>query len=130
MVIILCIDAFPNSIRTAYVIRNKPDNVREYICSVKYYISKDTIFVNHKFGFFGIMYKINKNTDNINLIQKSIPFCRKKNNWYFLILDKEKLRKPINSKIHKIYFGNYAESKNERFTADAVLHKFPISIIK
>lgn len=70
---------------------------RTRVCTVKYYVHKDTLFTDKKFKHIAFIFSENK-TNKMILMQESLFFSQDpKNGWYFTVLDKNKVTQPEHS---------------------------------
>ena len=80
---------------------NKNTHRYETLCSVHYYMSGDTVFVDKQYSFLGVQFSDNATREIVQ--EKAFLFSKKSNMWY-AVIDKEKAKHIGNSYVSAIVF--------------------------
>ena len=94
--------ASPSEVSTVDAVRfNKNTHRYETLCSVHYYMSGDTVFVDKQYSFLGVQFSDNATKGIVQ--EKAFLFSKKGNLWY-TVIDKEKAKHIGNSYVSAIVF--------------------------
>ena len=94
--------ASPSEVSTVDAVRfNKNTHRYETLCSVHYYMSGDTVFVDKQYSFLGVQFSDNATRKIVQ--EKAFLFSKKGSMWY-AVIDKEKAKHIGNSHVSAIVF--------------------------
>ena len=94
--------AYPSEVSTVDAVRfNKNTHRYETLCSVHYYMSGDTVFVDKQYSFLGVQFSDNATRKIVQ--EKAFLFSKKGNMWYAVIA-KDKAKHIGNSYVSAIVF--------------------------
>ena len=94
--------ASPSEVSTVDAVRfNKNTHRYETLCSVHYYMSGDTVFVDKQYSFLGVQFSDNATREIVQ--EKAFLFSKKGNMWY-AVIGKEKAKCIGNSYVSAIVF--------------------------
>ena len=92
----------PSEVSTVDAVRfNKSTHKYETLCSVHYYMSGDTVFVDKRYSFLGIQFSDNVTREIVQ--EKAFLFSKKGSMWY-AVITKEKAKHIGNSYVSAIVF--------------------------
>ena len=92
----------PYEVSTVDVVRfNKSTHKYETLCSVHYYMSGDTVFVDKQYSFLGIQFSDNTTR---KIVQEKALLIRKKGNVWYAVIDNDKAKHIGNSYVSAIVF--------------------------
>ena len=92
----------PSEVSTVDAVRfNKSTHKYETLCSVHYYMSGDTVFVDKQYSFLGIQFSDNTTR---KIVQEKALLFRKKGNVWYAVIDNDKAKHIGNSYVSAIVF--------------------------
>ena len=94
--------ASPSEVATVDAVRfNKNTHRYETLCSVHYYMSGDTVFVDKQYSFLGVQFSDNTTRE---IVQEKPFLFKKKGNLWYAVIDKDKAKHIGNSYVSAIVF--------------------------
>ena len=104
--------ASPSEVATVDAVRfNKNTHRYETLCSVHYYMSGDTVFVDKQYSFLGVQFSDNATKGIVQ--EKAFLFSKKGNLWYTVIA-KDKARHIGNSYVSAIVFRDCRWNQSQK----------------
>ena len=92
----------PSEVSTVDAVRfNKNTHKYETLCSVNYYMSGDTVFVDKQYSFLGIQFSDNTTR---KIVQENALLFRKKGNVWYTVIDNDKAKHIGNTYVSAIVF--------------------------
>ena len=104
--------ASPSEVSTVDAVRfNKNTHRYETLCSVHYYMSGDTVFVDKQYSFLGVQFSDNATREIVQ--EKAFLFSKKGNMWY-AVINKDKAKYIGNSYVSAIVFRDCRWNQSQK----------------
>ena len=104
--------ASPSEVSTVDAVRfNKNTHRYETLCSVHYYMSGDTVFVDKQYSFLGVQFSDNATREIVQ--EKAFLFSKKGNMWY-AVINKDRTKHIGNSYVSAIVFRDCRWNQSQK----------------